>query len=97
VEDISNELVVVLAPTDNANLDINTVTFSWEPLEFADDYHFQIAFPNFDSAEQIVEDTTTVSTSFTKTLSSNSYQWRVKAKNFGYETLYTTQNLNIED
>lgn len=97
VEDISNELLTILAPIDNSTLDTVTINFSWQDLEFAEDYHLQIAKPNFDAAQEIVLDTIVVSSSFTETLLSNTYQWRVKANNFGYETQYTTQNLTIEN
>lgn len=97
VEDISNEAVTILAPANNIALDTTSVNFSWQALEFAEDYHLQVAKPNFDTAQEIVLDTIVGSTSFSKTLLSNTYQWRIKAKNFGYETQYTTQNLTIEN
>ena len=97
VDDISSETVTILAPTDNITIDNTTVNFSWEAMEFAETYHLQIAKPSFNSAQEIVEDTTITSTNFIKSLSSGSYQWRIKANNFGYETSYTTQNLAIED
>ncbi|WP_418639274.1 hypothetical protein [Winogradskyella sp.] len=97
VEDISNESVTILAPVDNSALDTTTVSFSWDSLEYAESYQLQIAKPNFDYAQEIILDTIIRATNFTKTLLSNSYQWRVRAKNFGYETTYTMRNLTIED
>jgi len=97
VEDISNETLVVLAPSDNISIDSDFINFSWVGLEFAETYHLQIAKPNFDVTQQIVEDTLIASTNFIKNLPSGNYQWRIKAKNFGYETPYITQNLTIED
>lgn len=97
VEDISNETVSVLAPSNNAALDTTVVSFSWEPLESAESYHLQIALPNFENTQMIVEDTLISSTNYTKSLEAGTYQWRIKALNFGYQTQYTTQNLTIEE
>ena len=97
VEDISEETVSVLAPTDNTTLDNTVVNFSWEPMDYAEAYQLQVAFPNFDNAQVILEDTLLSITSYTKILDQGSYQWRIKAKNFAYETQYTTQNLTIEE
>jgi hypothetical protein len=97
VDDISNDIVVVLAPVDDITINNTAVNFSWEALEAAETYHLQVALPNFNSAEEIVLDTLVSSTNFNQTLLVNEYQWRVKAINSGYETLYTTQNLTIED
>lgn len=97
VEDITDETVSILAPVDNSILETTTVTFTWQTLEFAETYHLQVANPNFNAAQEIVLDTIIDSNSFTQTLVSSSYQWRVKAINSGYETPYVTQNLTIEN
>lgn len=97
VEDISNEVVTILAPSDNSTIDTTTINFSWEALEFAEDYQLQIATPNFETPEEVIADTIISTTHYTKTLLEGNYQWRIKAINFGYQTQYTTQNLIIED
>ncbi len=97
VEDITNETVSILAPVNNSTLTDTTVNFSWQALEFAESYQLQIALPNFENAQAIVEDTTLTASNFTKTLELGIYQWRIKAINFAYETAFTTLNLNIED
>ncbi|MBR9914712.1 MAG: hypothetical protein GYB32_07785 [Algicola sp.] len=97
VEDISAESVTVLAPMDNVTLNENIVTFSWEPLEYAETYQLQIVAPSFESPAQIVQDTIVLNNSFSGSFSANNYQWRIKALNFAYETQYTTQNLTIEE
>ena len=96
VEDISDQSVTVLAPSDETVLTITDITFSWNPVEDADTYTLQIATPSFQNALQIVEDTTLTNSSFTKTLELGDYQWRVKAKNVNYETGYSTQSFSIE-
>ena len=96
-DNISNAIVEVLAPADNSVLNITNVTFTWEPIEYADAYHLQVAVPNFATALQIVEDTLISQTNFSKTLVPEQYEWRVKAINSAYETVYTTQSFRIEE
>lgn len=97
VEDITDETVNILAPTNNAILNSIDVTFNWGSIEEADEYNIQIANPTFEEALQIVTDSTLTATSFSKTLEIGSYEWRVKAVNSAYETDYTTQSFTIEE
>lgn len=97
VENISDETVTLLAPSNNAILNITELTFSWQTLQDAEEYHLQIATPAFENALQIVKDTTLTTTNFSTTLDYNMYQWRVKAINSGYNTGYTTQSFSIEE
>lgn len=96
VEDISNGTVVILAPTDNSLLTIANVNFSWQSLENAERYTIQIATPDFENATQILLDSTTTATNISKTLTEGNYQWRIKAKNSGYQTMYTSKSFTIE-
>ncbi|MCF6318177.1 MAG: hypothetical protein L3J83_02695 [Proteobacteria bacterium] len=97
VEDISNKTVTLLAPTNEAVLNIIDLTFTWQTVEDAESYRIQIARPTFEEAVQIVKDTTVVSTSFSTSLEANSYEWRVRAENSAYETAFTTQSFTIEE
>ena len=97
VENISDETVILLAPSENAILNITELTFSWQTMQDAEQYHLQIATPTFENALQILKDTTLTSTNFSTTLDYNHYQWRVKALNSGYQTGYTTQSFSIEE
>ncbi|MCK8479012.1 hypothetical protein [Psychroserpens algicola] len=97
VEDISEETISILAPTNNAILDVNDINFSWEPIEHAENYHLQIATPNFELAQQIIEDTLLTSSNFTKILPTNEYQWRIKGVNSAYQTQFITHYLTIEE
>lgn len=94
-QDISDDIVTILAPTENANLTSNTINFSWETVEGATAYHLQIAEPNFNNATQIVLDTMISILNYTKELPNTNYQWRIKGKNSAYETVYTTNGFNI--
>jgi len=97
VEDISNESVQLLAPTNEATLNNGNLTFTWNPIEGAETYHLQIAQPTFDEALQIVRDTLIDNTNFKDSLGLNTYQWRVRAENTSYSTQYTTNTLTIEE
>ena len=97
VEDISNNAVTILAPTDTAVLNITDVNFSWLAVEDAEQYKLQVATPNFEMANQIVLDTTITTTNFSEVLEFGSYKWRVRAENSGYETVYTSQSFTIEE
>ena len=96
VQDISEDFVNILAPTNNAILNTTDVSFNWENVEEAEEYNIQIASPNFSEAIQIVVDTTLTSSSLSKTLFIGNFQWRVKALNSSYETNYTTNSFTIE-
>ncbi len=95
VPDISENTVTVLAPTDQAVLNVTTVNFSWNALEDAEMYTLQVATPNFENAAQIVLDSTVASTGFTHALSPNMYQWRLRAENSDFQTTFTTQSFII--
>ncbi|PRP65876.1 hypothetical protein [Nonlabens agnitus] len=96
VEDIEDERVEILAPSENAVLMEGSITFSWDELEGADSYNLQIAEPNFNSARQVVLDTTLTTTSFSQELMVGAYEWRIRAENFGYITNYTTTSFEVQ-
>jgi len=95
VENISNDTVEILAPTNNAALADGTISFNWQGLSGADGYELQIATPNFASATQIVLDSIVSANSFTKTLEAASYEWRIRGVNSAYATVYTTNGFNV--
>lgn len=97
VEDISQEQISVLAPSNNSVLSISQVRFSWQELAFSETYNLQIATPNFLEATQILEDTLIFATEFNKTLDVGNYEWRVKAVNSAYQTQFQTQSFSIEE
>ena len=97
VEDISENEVNVLAPTDNALLNTTSVTFTWEALEDAETYHLQIATPSFENALQIVKDSVLTNTSFSTSLDEKVYEWRIRAQNSEYYTEYRIQSFTIEE
>ena len=97
VEDISSDVVSISAPTQGAVLNNTTLLFSWQVLEDAESYHIQIATPTFNEALQIVTDSTVVNASYSITLDADTYEWRVRGENSGYQTIYTTQSFTLEE
>lgn len=97
VPDISNDAVNLVAPTDNATLNLTTLTLSWDPIEDAESYQVQIAQPNFSDILQLVKDSTVTGNSFSVDLEAGTtYEWRVRALNSGYTTSYTTYSFTLE-
>jgi hypothetical protein len=95
VVDISEETVTVLAPLDGVVIEDANVTFTWDALVEAESYKIQIAKPSFEAAQQIITDSLVTTTYFNRTLLSGSYEWRVRAENSDYATVYTTQKFTV--
>ncbi|MBL4605810.1 MAG: hypothetical protein JKY02_09190 [Flavobacteriaceae bacterium] len=95
LDDLSNDTVVLLAPLDNAQLDVGNNTFSWELLDNAETYQIQIATPSFANANQIVLDSVTSLRMLIHDLSAGTYQWRIKALNSEYETPFSTVDFTV--
>ncbi len=96
IEDISNEEVTIIAPTDGSVLDKGTINFNWNSLENVDEYRLQIAKPSFTSATQVVLDSLVTSTTFGSDLASGEYQWRISGVNSEFETNYTTASFIVK-
>ncbi len=95
VDDISNANVTVLAPVDEAIVTDANITFSWEAVEDAEQYKLQIATPSFQDATQIITDSLVVKNTFSTSLNSGNYEWRIRAENSGYATIYATQKFKV--
>lgn len=97
--DISNELITLLAPA--AAIIFTTtdaINFSWETVLNTETYTIQIATPDFANAIEIIENEIVNTTSFSvSNLEAQEYEWRVKAQNSDYETIYTTQSFTVEE
>lgn len=95
--DISQSYVNVLAPSQNSNVNSGSISFTWESVEYADNYNIQIATPNFAAAKQIVADSNVVGTNFSWQLLPNNYEWRIRAQNSAFETVYFYNNLMVSE
>ena len=104
VQDISNESIVLLAPAENTVVTDSVVYFVWNEIPDVDidAYRVQIATPSFDSAAQIVLDSTLtldstfIGTRVSQKLSNRAYQWRVKAINSAFETAFTVNDFTVD-
>lgn len=94
-DDISNEVVHLVAPVNNAQFFSTGVTFTWDPIEYGTHYRIQIAKPDFANPMQIVLDTTIDTTSFTTQLNVGEYEWRVRAVNSSYSTAFSSRFLTV--
>ena len=94
-DDISDEVVKLVAPVDDAEFFSTGITFTWEPIEHGTQYRIQIAKPNFENPTQILVDSTVDTTSFTTQLNVGEYEWRVQGVNSGYSTAYSTRSFTI--
>jgi len=98
VTDITNTTVNLIAPADNATLNMTTFTLSWEAIENVENYHVQIARPDFENIIQLELDTTVTENSISVQLEAgNSYEWRVRGQNSGYTTSYSTYSFTLEE
>ena len=95
VEDISQENVVLIAPSKNSEVATGSIQFSWQGIVDATNYQIQIATPNFNQASQVVLDSTVTTTFFSKELAIGDYEWRIKASNSDYSTPYITNSFTV--
>jgi hypothetical protein len=94
-KDITDEKVTLIAPSEGAEIEANTINFNWSPVEEATGYEIQIATPNFANATQLVLNTVTDSTFHQVQLIENDYEWRVRAQNSGYKTAFASAKFKV--
>lgn len=85
-KDITNEITEITYPLSGTIVNGNTVDFQWNKLEGANKYKVQIF--SMDQSlilEKVVEETK-LSYTF---IAGGQYQWRVRAENFAYQSLYS--------
>lgn len=95
-EDLSDQQVVLIAPSDSLVTEITTHTFWWEEIDGAIDYTLQIVSPDFDLIEKLMIDTTISTNKYMFQLYPGKYEWRVKASNASSETEFSTYRLEID-
>ncbi|MGV8947179.1 MAG: hypothetical protein ACOH1N_12170 [Lutibacter sp.] len=94
LEGITQRSVILISPEDNLITNISTQTFSWNSLEYADDYRFQVLKAN--GTNELVFDV--ASNEITKTLAFQDglYHWQVRAQNTTQNTEYTKRSILID-
>lgn len=79
-EDVSNSVVSLVSPTASKCLNTSTITFSWQNLDGATSYVFQLApssaFNNILQFKQVSTNSVTISVA-----DEGTYYWRVRAEN----------------
>jgi hypothetical protein len=83
-EDISDDTVKIISPTEDAIIESNVVSFKWSSLEGADKYRIQIY-----EDQILLLDSLTSKTNITLPLETGSYSWSVRGENYAYESLYS--------
>lgn len=94
-EDITDQTVAILSPVTGSVTEIASQTFWWQKVEGAMSYRLQIVTPSFDSTEVLILDTLVASDKFMVILFPSVYEWRVRAENSGWQTQWTTGELEI--
>jgi len=93
---ITTQKVVLISPPDSLISTLVLQNFWWQEVYGADYYNLQIVSPSFAYVVQLITDTSIACTKFSYSLLPGSYEWRVKAVNFGYETPYSLNCLIID-
>lgn len=84
-EDISDDIVFTIYPTEDLIIESNVVNFQWNTLDGADDYRLQI----FNTSNVIVTDTLISETQVILPLVEGTYRWRVRGENSAYQSTYS--------
>jgi hypothetical protein len=84
-EDISDNTVQIISPTEDTTIESNVVDFKWASLEGADKYRIQIY-----EDEILLLDSLTSKTNLTLPLETGSYSWSVRGENYAYESFYSS-------
>jgi hypothetical protein len=96
-ENLESQTIDIIAPRDGAVSADNVQQFVWDPVEFATEYKFQVAKPEFLMIDKLVVDTITTASKMTLNLPPGMYEWRIKALNSSSETKYFTRRLTVND
>jgi len=90
--------IEINSPKDSLLTNSFDVTFWWEEMFDAKQFHLQVVHPNFNAIEYFVLDTIISVESFTHTFEEKGeYSWRLRAENNSSETPYFTQMFTIDN
>lgn len=93
-EDILESEVELLAPIGRAVVETSAVNLSWSTVDGAVSYKLQIASPDFEAPTQVIS-VSVEESHYIQDLGEGDYEWRVKAINSGFETLYSTAEFQV--
>ena len=100
-KDLTDKMVVVVAPSDGLTVEPGEVTFLWQEVEGARSYRLRIVGGEFaDHSRAVVDtlmhdDTTGIKRSYTRMLDEGDYQWSITALNGAYETAEVQRTLHV--
>ncbi|MBI4646424.1 MAG: hypothetical protein HY738_07480 [Bacteroidia bacterium] len=95
-KNLEKKTVTLISPYNGMITEQLSILFWWEELDGADSYQLQVVTPSFDSIQRLMLDTNLTTNIFQHTFSPGNFQWRVKAFNSAYETLYSTWSFTID-
>lgn len=95
-QDLSNERIVIVSPTDSTVINNYSVLFWWNENKMAQKYRIQIVQPSFQNIQKLLLDTLVTDIKVMFNLFPGSYQWRVKGENPNSSSAYTTCSLKID-
>lgn len=85
-KDITNDSVMILSPLSKNSVQSDKVTFMWELLEGADQYHIVVVSPSFENIQTYVCDSLTDKYTISLSLPAGDYEWSIQARNSAYES-----------
>ncbi|MFT4092622.1 MAG: hypothetical protein QM640_03195 [Niabella sp.] len=89
-KDLSNEQVVLVAPSDSVVTSDTLQRFSWDAVASAVQYQLQVVTPSFEQIELLYIDSLTTGNQLQISLpEGKQYQWRVRALNNSYTSPYS--------
>ncbi len=102
-EDISDEEIVIIAPSDGVETTIINQLFMWETVDGANYYNLRIVTPSFQSTQKLILDTTisVIDSLYNNdnklyyTLNPGAYEWRLTAANSSDEISSGVMRLTI--
>ena len=94
--DLSQQIMVLVAPTNNLITNSFSIFFDWNALTNAEDYRFEIATPDFTNGANVLNiNLGGDSINYTIT-AEGTYQWQVRAQNAFSNTAYTTRTFTVD-
>jgi len=89
-EDLSDDIVTLTLPANGTITTTQATSFLWSEVAGATSYNIEVVTPSFFGLTSYISDTTITSNTITLTMYPGTYQWRVRAENFGSSTSYSS-------
>lgn len=97
VDDISKDQVEIIVPQNGTQVSSAQIRFTWQSLEGAEAYRFQLASPSFDSIQSLLVNEVVEETFFEQNLTKGDYEWRVNGINSEYVSQSTTNAISVKE